>query len=76
MKTDETNYGNFAEPLESKNSKRGEDVLLTAIDNLEKAMRKIKRLEKQNKRLKDELSMCYAKLDSYEFKQIYKGEIL
>lgn len=28
----ETNYGNFAEPIESKNSKRGELVVLYAIE--------------------------------------------
>ena len=76
MKTDETNYGNFAEPKESKNSKRGEEVILSAINSLESAMKKIKKLERQNKKLNEELHKCYAKLDSYEFKQIYKGDIL
>lgn len=37
----ETNYGNFAEPIESKNSKRSEDVVLTALGKCEQLMQKV-----------------------------------
>ena len=72
----ETNYGNFAEPKEGKNSKRGESVLLSAINSLESAMKKIKKLERQNKKLNEELSRCKGRLEAYEIKQTYNGDIL
>lgn len=35
MKQNETNYGNFAEAIESQNSKRNESVVLCAIEKCE-----------------------------------------
>ena len=71
----ETNYGNFAEPKAEGGSKRGEAVIIAAIDSLERAMKKIKVLERKNKNLNEELSRCYGQLEAYETRQIYKGEL-
>lgn len=72
---DETHYGNFAEPKETKMSKRGEDVLLTTLDSLEKAMRRIRKLERENKKLKDRIHSYMGQLEAYETRQIYEGEL-
>jgi len=43
MKENEENYGNFAEPKESKCSKRSEDVVLTALSRCEELEHRLKR---------------------------------
>lgn len=40
----EENYGNFAEPKESKNSKRSEEVILTALAKCEQLMQEVNTL--------------------------------
>ena len=73
MKADETNYGNFAEPKEPRSSKRGESVVLFVIDELERAKRKIRNLERQNLKLKRRLEDCFSLLQKHEYKKL--GEL-
>lgn len=60
MKENETFYGDFTEPKENKTSKRGESVVLTAIDRcqqleseLERACQMIGKLNLKVKELED-----------------------
>lgn len=67
MNENETHYGDFSEPKETKTSKRSEDVVLSAIKRCELLELKLKKAYGRIEELEDELET--AKETIYELEE-------